>query len=73
MTMTKVHSVVSIKKFILIIFSTVARCWQFRVIGSGGVVFGESKIYYTAQAAQRAIPGMDSLGELRVWGGDRPL
>lgn len=54
MTKTLVHSVVSIDKYILVIFYTEAHCWQFRVIGSGGVVFGERKIYYTDEAAEKA-------------------
>jgi hypothetical protein len=28
--------------------------WQFRVISPGGAVFGEHKLYYSAQAAEKA-------------------
>ncbi|MEH2063033.1 MAG: hypothetical protein V7K50_12210 [Nostoc sp.] len=35
-------------------FSTETHCWQFRVISVGGAVFGERKIYYSAQAAEIA-------------------
>ena len=54
MTKTLVHSVVSIDKYILVLFYTDTHCWQFRVISAGGVVFGERKIYYTFEAAEKA-------------------
>jgi hypothetical protein len=54
MSKTTVGSVVAIDKYILIVFYTDARCWQFRVIGFGGVVYGERRIYYTAEAAEKA-------------------
>ena len=57
------HSVVSVDKFTLIIFYTNAHCWQFRVIGAGGVVFREC-MYYTALAAENAPTFVDSSGEL---------
>jgi hypothetical protein len=39
---------------ILIVFLKDADCWQFRVLSLGGEVFGLSKIYYSAQAAEKA-------------------
>ena len=38
----------------LIVFVTEAHCWQFRLISSGGEVFRERKIYYSAEAALKA-------------------
>ncbi|GAX44257.1 hypothetical protein NIES4075_52750 [Tolypothrix sp. NIES-4075] len=32
---------------------------QFRVISPGGAVFGERKIYYTPEAAEKAFSGVD--------------
>jgi hypothetical protein len=54
MAQTIIHAVISISDFTLIVFYTEAHCWQFRVISSGGVVFGERKLYYSAEAAERA-------------------
>ena len=54
MTQTIVDAVIGIFDVTLVLFYTEAQCWQFRVIGSGGVVFGERKLYYTPEAAERA-------------------
>ena len=54
MTKTTVHLVVNINSCILVVFYTEAHCWQFRVISPGGAVFGERKIYYTPEAAEKA-------------------
>ncbi len=54
MTQTKIHLIVGFRDTTLIVFYTEAHCWQFRVISSGGAVFGERKIYYTAEAAEKA-------------------
>lgn len=54
MTKAVVHLVTSINNCTLIVFYTEARCWQFRVVSSGGSVFGEQKLYYTAEAAEKA-------------------
>lgn len=51
MSQTKIHHVVGIDGSTLIVFYTEAHCWQFRLISNGGTVFGESKIYYTPEAA----------------------
>ena len=54
MTKTVIHTVLGINNRTLIIFYTQAKCWQFRVISCDGSVFGERKIYYTAEAAEAA-------------------
>jgi hypothetical protein len=54
MTKTTVHLVTSIQNVTLVVFYTDAQCWQFRVISPGGAVFGERKIYYTPEAAEKA-------------------
>jgi len=54
MTKTTVHLVVNINGCTMIVFYTDAHCWQFRVISPGGAVFGERKIYYSAEAAEKA-------------------
>jgi len=51
---TLIHQVIGIDGTTLIVFYTEAHCWQFRLISPGGAVFGERKIYYTAQAAMKA-------------------
>lgn len=51
---TKIHLVVGIGSVTLLVFHTDAHCWQFRIISAGGSVFGEKKIYYTPQAAEKA-------------------
>ncbi len=52
MTKTVIHAVIGINNCTLIVFYTNSHCWQFRVI-SNGSVYGERKIYYTAEAAIR--------------------
>ena len=54
MTKTVVHTVLGINNRTLIIFYTQSKCWQFRVISCDGSVYGERKIYYTAEAAEAA-------------------
>lgn len=54
MTKTTIHLVASIQDCTLVVFYTDAHCWQFWVISHGGTVFGERKIYYTAEAAEKA-------------------
>lgn len=51
MTSTTIHLVAGIQGVILMVFYTESHCWQFRVISSGGAVFGEQKLYYSAEAA----------------------
>ncbi len=54
MSKTLVHSIIGIDGTTLIVFYTEAHCWQFRLINAGGAVFGERKIYYTAEVALKA-------------------
>jgi hypothetical protein len=39
---------------ILVVYFTNGGCWQFRGLTHEGKVFGLQKIYYTADAAERA-------------------
>lgn len=50
----KVHLVTIIENVTLLVFYTETHCWQFRLISAGGEVFGERKLYYTAEAAEKA-------------------
>lgn len=54
MSKTTVDQVIGIDGITLIVFHTQAHCWQFRLISPGGSVFGERKIYYSAEAALNA-------------------
>ncbi|MBD2215096.1 hypothetical protein H6G27_35430 [Nostoc linckia FACHB-104] len=54
MNKLQIQSLSVIKSYTLLVFYTPDKCWQFRVISSDGSVFGESKIYYTAEAAKEA-------------------
>lgn len=54
MTKTTIHQVVGIQDVTLLVFYSEAHCWQFRLISSQGTVFGERKLYYTPEAAERA-------------------
>lgn len=54
MNKTTVDQVIGIQGSTLIVFYTEAHCWQFRLISSSGTVFGEQKLYYSAEAAFRA-------------------
>ncbi len=65
MTQTTIYIVVGIEKVTLIVFFNEIHCWQFRVISSGGAVFGERKLYYSPEAAEKALPGVDCAGEVR--------
>ncbi|RCJ24389.1 hypothetical protein A6770_28225 [Nostoc minutum NIES-26] len=53
MSQIKVDTVESINGSVLIVFYTPGKCWQFRIVSSTGGIFGETKIYYTAEAARR--------------------
>ncbi|RCJ37410.1 hypothetical protein A6770_40190 [Nostoc minutum NIES-26] len=53
MSQIKVDTVESINGSVLIVFYTPGKCWQFRVISRTGGVFGEQKLYYSAEAALR--------------------
>jgi hypothetical protein len=46
MTNDKIHVVININGYTLIVFYTNAQCWQFRVIGTDGSVYGSTEIFY---------------------------
>ena len=50
----KVDSVTIINNVTLLVFYTESDCWQFRLITTGGEVFGERKLYYSPEAAEKA-------------------
>lgn len=54
MSTTIVHQIIDIQGTTLVVFYTEAHCWQFRVISSGGAVFGERRLYYTPEASEKA-------------------
>lgn len=55
MSTTKINLVVGIHNVTLTVFYTEEDdYWQFRLITPGGAVFGEGKIYYSPQAAEKA-------------------
>ncbi|MBE9017048.1 hypothetical protein C7Y66_25405 [Chroococcidiopsis sp. CCALA 051] len=54
MTSTRIHLLVSDRRFMLMVFyCEEQQVWQFRVLRGTGV-FGEGKIYYTAETAEKA-------------------
>jgi hypothetical protein len=53
MTQVRIHSLVSVGGLILLVYHCDTWEWQFRII-SGSAVFGEQKLYYSAEAAQKA-------------------
>ena len=53
MTSAKIHLITCTPLGILIVFYTDGGCWQFRVLSSDGAVFGEQKLYYSAEAAEK--------------------
>jgi hypothetical protein len=50
----KIRLVVSTSVGTLLVFYTNGHCWQFRVLSPDGGVFGEQRIFYTPEAAERA-------------------
>ncbi|WP_414561791.1 MULTISPECIES: hypothetical protein [unclassified Anabaena] len=54
MNTIKIHLVVGIDHVTLSVFYTEADCWEFRLISPGGAVFGQGKLYYTPEAAEKA-------------------
>ena len=53
MTTYYIHSLISIGNIVLLVFYSEKCEWEFRVI-SGCVVFGERKLYFSPQAAEKA-------------------
>ena len=54
MSKTTIHQLIGIDNTTLLVFHTEAHCWQLGLISPGGAVFGERKIYYSAEAALKA-------------------
>jgi hypothetical protein len=50
----KIHCLVCSRDYILAVFYTHARSWQFRIVTPDGCTSGEEKIYYSADAAADA-------------------
>jgi hypothetical protein len=50
----KIHCLVGSSKYLLIVFHTDEKCWQFRIVTADGCTRGEQKIYYTPEAALSA-------------------
>ncbi|MBW4607203.1 MAG: hypothetical protein KME22_08255 [Hassallia sp. WJT32-NPBG1] len=44
----------AISGYILLVFYSPGKCWQFRVISPDGSVYGSKKIFYTSEAAREA-------------------
>lgn len=53
MTSIRIHLLVCVQGYILLVFYSDANAWQFRAV-SGSAVFGERKLYYSAVAAEKA-------------------
>lgn len=49
----KIHLLAGIQGLTLLVFYT-EDSWQFRVLTLDGAVFGERKVYYSTQAAEKA-------------------
>jgi hypothetical protein len=54
MNQLQIQSLSLINDYILLVFYTPAKCWQFRVISPDGSVYGSEKIFYTPEAARVA-------------------
>ena len=63
MNKTTVHLVVGYENLTLLVFHTEEMEWQFRVISSAGEVFGERKLYYSPEAAEKAAREWLSWGD----------
>jgi hypothetical protein len=50
----KIHCLVASRNYLMVVFHTDEKCWQFRIATSDGSVLGEQKLYYTAEAAEAA-------------------
>ena len=51
MSQVKVYTMLCLNDSLLMVFYTPEQCWQFRIISRTGGIFGQQKIYYTAEAA----------------------
>ncbi|MBD2248449.1 hypothetical protein [Nostoc sp. FACHB-888] len=53
MSQVKVDTVLCVNGSVLMVFYTPGHCWQFRIISRTGGIFGEQKLYYSAETALR--------------------
>jgi hypothetical protein len=44
----------AISGYVLLVFYSLGKCWQFRVISPDSSVYGSEKIFYTSEAAREA-------------------
>ncbi len=51
--MTRIHLLTATPLGMLVVYRD-NRLWQFRILSSDGSLYGESKLYYTAEAAVKA-------------------
>ncbi|MBD2409477.1 hypothetical protein H6H01_01875 [Nostoc calcicola FACHB-3891] len=54
MDQLQIQSISTINGYILLVFYTPGKCWQFRLISPDGSVYGSEKIFYTPEAAREA-------------------
>lgn len=54
MNQLQIQSLSAIDGYILLVFYTSGKCWQFRLISPDSSVYGSEKIFYTAEAARVA-------------------
>jgi hypothetical protein len=54
MNQLQIQSISTINGYILLVFYTPGKCWQFRVISPNGSVYGSQQIFYTSEAAREA-------------------
>jgi hypothetical protein len=50
----KIHCLVARRDYLMIVFYTHARSWQFRIVTPEGCTMGDEKVYYTPEAAEDA-------------------
>ncbi|MFN6475267.1 hypothetical protein [Nostoc sp. DedQUE07] len=54
MNQLQIEYICAINSYILLVFYTPGKCWQFRVIGPDASVYGSQQIFYTCEAAREA-------------------
>jgi hypothetical protein len=54
MNQLQIQCISVINGYILLVFYTSGKCWQFRLISPDGSVYGSQKIFYTPEAAREA-------------------
>lgn len=54
MNQLQITSISAINDYILLVFYTNGKCWQFRVISPDACVYASQQIFYTSEAAREA-------------------